>query len=85
MHELVHALEMPKVTLYSWVRRGWARAHQQAAPPRPWILWADAGEVERLRQLHRRPAGDDRRRLWVDGESPRSTPRRAAQYRVESA
>ena len=65
---LARTLEMPKVTLYSWVRRGWARAHQQATPPRPWILWADAAEVDRLCRLHRRPAGDGRRRRWVDGE-----------------
>jgi DNA invertase Pin-like site-specific DNA recombinase len=79
--DLARTLEMPKVTLYSWVRRGWARARQQAVPPRPWILWADAAEVERLRELHRRPTGDDRRRQWVDEES---SPVEAAPDGIES-
>jgi len=32
-------------------------------------VWADATEVERLRQRHQRPAGYYTRRLWV-GEAP---------------
>ncbi|HVG96053.1 MAG TPA: recombinase family protein, partial [Chloroflexota bacterium] len=54
--ELARTLPMPEVTLYTWVRRGWLRAHQQAQPPHRWILWADVAEVERLRSRHQRPA-----------------------------
>ena len=50
--ELARTLPMPEVTLYTWVRRGWLRAHQQAQPPHRWILWADGAEVERLRGRH---------------------------------
>ena len=67
--ELAQALGMPLATLQGWIRRGWVRAWQQAQPPRRWVVWADATEVERLRQRHRRPAGYYTRRLWVD-EAP---------------
>ena len=54
-----------ETTLHQWIRRMWVRAHQQAQPPRRWIVWADGAEVERLSALHQRPAGYATRRLWV--------------------
>ena len=75
--ELAQALGMPLATLQGWIRRGWVRAWQQAQPPRRWVVWADAAEVERLRQRHRRPAGYYTRRLWVD-EAPDSANAEAA-------
>jgi DNA invertase Pin-like site-specific DNA recombinase len=65
LQELAAQLEMPPVTLYQWVQRGWVRARQEAAAPRRWIVWADAAEVERLRQLRQRPPGTESRRLWL--------------------
>ncbi len=70
--ELAQALGMPLATLQGWIRRGWVRARQQAAPPRRWIVWADEAEMQRLRQRHQRPAGYYTRRLWVD-EGPDCT------------
>ena len=67
--ELAQRVGMPLATLQNWVRRGWVRAWQQAQSPRRWVVWADATEVERLRQRHQRPAGYYTRRLWV-GEAP---------------
>jgi len=69
---LARRIGMPETTLHQWIRRGWVRAHQQAEPPRRWIVWADGAEVERLCALHQRPAGYATRRLWVgDEELPR--------------
>jgi DNA invertase Pin-like site-specific DNA recombinase len=69
--ELAHRIGMPEVTLHHWIRRGWVRAHQQVQAPRRWIVWADAAEVERLCELHQRPAGYHTRRRWVeDGDLP---------------
>jgi hypothetical protein len=61
---------MPVVTLYSWLRRGWLRARQQEKAPQRWIIWADAAEVERLKQRYARPAGYYTRRHWVEELAP---------------
>jgi len=66
--ELAQRIGMPEVTLHHWIRRGWVQAYQQAQPPRRWIVWADATEVERLCELHQRPAGYHTRRLWLEDE-----------------
>ncbi len=72
---LARQIGMPETTLHQWIRRGWVRAHQQGQPPRRWIVWADSAEVERLCDLHQRPAGYATRRLWVaDEELPRDGP-----------
>jgi hypothetical protein len=64
--ELARTIGMPAITLHSWLRRGWVTGHQQEQVPRHWILWADAAEVERLRQRHQRPRGYYTRRLWIE-------------------
>jgi hypothetical protein len=67
---------MPRVTLYHWVRRGVVRARRQVVPPagpasRPrLILWADAAEVDRLRQRRRRPAGAAAHQRWLGPLAP---------------
>ncbi len=63
--DLAQRIGMPEITLHHWIRRGWVQAHQHAQPPRRWIVRADAAEVERLCELHQRPAGYHTRRLWV--------------------
>ena len=69
--ELAQRIGMPAVTLHHWIRRGWVQAYQQAQPPRRWIVWAEAAEVERLCELHQRPAGYHTGRLGLeDGELP---------------
>ena len=49
--DLVRHLNLPSPTLYSWMRRGWVEARQLAGREGRWILWADDGELARLRQL----------------------------------
>ena len=64
--ELAGELKMPKVTLYNWIRRGWVRARQERGRHRRWVVWANEGEVERLRWLRSLPAGHHvRRKLWA--------------------
>jgi DNA invertase Pin-like site-specific DNA recombinase len=67
--DLARQLDISGVTLYSWLRRGWLRARQEEHSRR-WIVWADAAEVERLRQRHARPAGYYTRRRWVESLAP---------------
>lgn len=62
---LAQELGIPKGTLEQWVRRGWVRARQEPTGLRRWIIWADASERERLRELHRRPIGDEARANWL--------------------
>jgi DNA invertase Pin-like site-specific DNA recombinase len=65
LRELAQTLDMPHVTLYDWVRRGWVTGRREATPPRRWILWADAAEVARLRQRHRRSLSEEGRQRWL--------------------
>lgn len=61
---LAAALQMPSVTLYNWVRRGWVKARQQAEYPKHWIIWADEAELERLRTHRQQPPGKILRQRW---------------------
>ena len=51
--DLTRHLQIPKPTLYNWVRRGFVNAQQLPGFQGPWIIWADTDELERLRCLHR--------------------------------
>lgn len=55
LSELAAELDMPWVTLYNWLRRGWVQGWKQPEPPHHWILQADATELSRLRALRRAP------------------------------
>jgi hypothetical protein len=54
---LAARLRMSRMTLYSWVQRGWVRARKVPCPHPPgiWIAWADAKELERLAALRTAP------------------------------
>ena len=58
LSDLALALDMPAITLFSWIRKGWVRARQihQAGRTR-WLVWADAQECERLRARRTAPRG----------------------------
>ena len=58
LSDLALALDMPAITLFSWIGRGWVRARQvhQAGRTR-WLVWADAQECERLRARRTAPRG----------------------------
>jgi DNA invertase Pin-like site-specific DNA recombinase len=64
--ELVHALEIPRASLYHWISHGLVRARQLDEPLHRWVVWADEDEQERLRQYHQRAIGDDLRHRWTD-------------------
>jgi hypothetical protein len=64
--DLARAVGMPPVTLFNWIQRGWVTGRQEAQPPRRWILWADAAQLEQLRERHRRPTSSYTRRQWLE-------------------
>jgi hypothetical protein len=67
---LAREIGMPAATLFGWLKRGWIAGRQDTRPPYRWIITADAAEVERLRALHRLPAGYHNRRRWTDDGIP---------------
>ena len=67
--DLARRLEMPKPTLYDWVRRGWVKARQQTNTHKSWVIWADSAELDRLQKHRQRPAGEVLQQLWR-GETP---------------
>jgi DNA invertase Pin-like site-specific DNA recombinase len=69
LSQLASVLQMPTVTLYNWVRRGWVKARQQSEFPRHWIIWADEAELERLKTHRQQPPGEILRQRW-QGEVP---------------
>jgi DNA invertase Pin-like site-specific DNA recombinase len=64
---LARTLGMPVGTLYGWIARGVVRAQPRSAGGGHdrWVIWADAGEVARLQQLHQLPLGTAAHGLWV--------------------
>jgi hypothetical protein len=64
LSDLARELAMPQPTLHCWVRRGWVRARKLPGAGGRWVLWADAGELDRLRRLR------GYRRSWPDEPYP---------------
>ena len=62
--DLAGRLGIPKKTLLAWLRRGWVRYRVLTGPRAPWVCWADADELRRLRRLRRTPHG------WWDPPLP---------------
>lgn len=52
--ELAYALEMPHPTLYRWLCKGHLQARRDQDGVQ-WLIWADAGELRRLRERRRAP------------------------------
>ena len=67
---LAREIGMPTATLFTWLKRGWITGRQDTQPPYRWIITADRAEVERLRALHRLPAGYHNRRRWTGAGIP---------------
>ncbi|MEU6067716.1 hypothetical protein ABZ864_25480 [Streptomyces sp. NPDC047082] len=63
---LAGEIGMPVATLFGWLQRGWVHGRQETRPPHRWIITAGPDEVERLRALHRLPAGHHNRRRWTE-------------------
>jgi DNA invertase Pin-like site-specific DNA recombinase len=68
--ELAGRLGSPAGTFEHWIRRGWVTARRVDEPLRRWVVWADAAEQERLRQLYRRSTAEAARRRWTDPATP---------------
>jgi DNA invertase Pin-like site-specific DNA recombinase len=62
--DLAVKLGIPKKTLLAWLRRGWVRYRVLTGPRAPWVCWADADELRRLRRLRHTPHG------WWDPPLP---------------
>ncbi|HEV2254691.1 MAG TPA: recombinase family protein [Streptosporangiaceae bacterium] len=71
--DLARELDMSRITLYSWIQRGWATAHRHPDKSRNWIVQADPDEVERLRALHQVPRGQHNRRPWLSDQAANTT------------
>jgi DNA invertase Pin-like site-specific DNA recombinase len=63
--ELIRLLEIPRSSLYHWIKQGLVQARQLDEPLHRWVVWADEAEQERLRQYHQRTIGDDFRQSWT--------------------
>jgi DNA invertase Pin-like site-specific DNA recombinase len=70
LDELATELDMPPITLHSWLRRGWVDGRQESHHPYRWILHADAQQLAELRQRRSRPPGWYTRRRWTDPGPP---------------
>ncbi|MCF7996959.1 MAG: recombinase family protein [Chromatiaceae bacterium] len=58
--KLARTLEMPAVTLFSWLRKGWLQARQvPRGGHQQWLIWADDDELAHLRSRRQAP------RRWV--------------------
>jgi DNA invertase Pin-like site-specific DNA recombinase len=55
--DLARKLEMPQATLHRWVRVGWVRARKLPTPGGPWLIWADADELDRMTRIRTCPRG----------------------------
>ena len=49
--DLARAVPMPIATLHKWQRLGWVHSRKVPVASGRWAIWADADELERLRQL----------------------------------
>jgi hypothetical protein len=65
MADLARELDMPTITLYSWITRGWVTAAQHPQPPHRWYVTADQTELTRLRELHTRSRGFGARQRFL--------------------
>jgi DNA invertase Pin-like site-specific DNA recombinase len=62
---LAQALNMPVVTLYTWLRRDVVKG-EQLERGGTWRIWADDAEVRRLQALRAEPVGARFHRRWID-------------------
>lgn len=53
LSDLSRHLQIPKSTLYTWIRQGMVNARKLPGAQRPWIIWADTEELDRLCRLHK--------------------------------
>jgi DNA invertase Pin-like site-specific DNA recombinase len=67
--DLAAALDMPQITLHTWLQRGWVHGRRDDTPQRAWILHADPDELTRLRERRQRPNGYYTRHRFLDNQT----------------
>jgi DNA invertase Pin-like site-specific DNA recombinase len=67
--DLAAALNMPQVTLHTWVHRGWIHGHRDDTPQHAWVLHAGPDDLNRLRELRQRPNGYHNRHRFLDNQN----------------
>jgi hypothetical protein len=67
--DLAAALDMPHVTLHTWIRRGWVHGRRDDTPQQAWILHATPDDLNRLRELRQRPNGYYTRHRFLDNQN----------------
>jgi hypothetical protein len=72
LSDLERELGKSNSTLHQWRKRGWlhARWHDQS---KRWVAWADAAELQRLKQRSALPAGEVSRQMWLDAQRSHPT------------
>ena len=70
--DVARAVPMPIATLHKWQRLGWVDSRKVTVASGRWAIWADAAELERLRQLRAY------QRKWPEPRYPQglTTPKR---------
>ncbi len=63
--EVAQRLDLARSTVHSWIRRGQVRARREEQPPFRWIIWADATELDRLRQYRQRSLSAEAHGRWT--------------------
>jgi hypothetical protein len=72
LSDLEREVHLVNSTLHQWRKRGWLQAHWHAQGKR-WVAWADAAELQRLKQRSARPAGYESRQRWLDAQPSQRT------------
>jgi len=67
--DLAAALDMPQVTLRTWISRGWVHGYRDDTAHQAWILHADPHDLDRLRELRQRPNGYHTRHRFLNNQN----------------
>lgn len=71
--DLGRTLDIPKSSLYHWIRQGIVQARQLDEPLHRWVITANPAEQERLRASKRRSIADQMRSQWRAGSEGAAT------------
>jgi DNA invertase Pin-like site-specific DNA recombinase len=71
--ELAAQLNMPQVTLHTWLQRGWVQGRRDDTPQRAWILHVTPEQLELLRQRRQRANGYYTRHRFLDHQATPSS------------
>jgi hypothetical protein len=73
LSDLERELEKSNSTLHQWRKRGWLQARWHEYSKR-WVAWADAAELQRLKERSALPAGEVSRQMWLDAQRAQPQP-----------